>query len=90
MIWNPRKLLEYRGKLIEEVALDENLLGKYMEDEESITEDEIHAALRAAVMDMSIPTMICGSAFKTKECNSIDAVCRYLPSPTDKAKLLLG
>jgi len=75
-----------RGKLIEEVAAyDENLLEKYMEDEESITEDEVHAALRAAVMDMSIIPMICGSAFKNKGVQFLlDAVCRYLPSPMDK------
>ena len=76
----------YRGKLIEEVAAyDEDLLEKYMEDEDSITEDEVHAALRAAVMDMSIIPMICGSAFKNKGVQFLlDAVCRYLPSPTDK------
>ena len=77
---------EYRGKLIEEVAAyDENLLEKFMEDEDSITEDEVHAALRAAVMDMSIIPMICGSAFKNKGVQFLlDAVCRYLPSPVDK------
>jgi elongation factor G len=75
-----------RGKLIEEVAAyDENLLEKYMEDEDSITEDEVHAALRSAVMDMSIIPMICGSAFKNKGVQFLlDAVCRYLPSPIDK------
>jgi elongation factor G len=75
-----------RGKLIEEVAAyDENLLEKYMEDEDSITEDEVHAALRSAVMDMSIIPMICGSAFKNKGVQFLlDAVCRYLPSPMDK------
>ena len=75
-----------RGKLIEEVAAyDEDLLEKYMEDEESITEEEVHAALRAAVMDMSIIPMICGSAFKNKGVQFLlDAVCRYLPSPMDK------
>ena len=77
---------ELRGKLIEEVAAyDEALLEKYMEDEDSITEDEVHAALRAAVMDMSIIPMVCGSAFKNKGVQFLlDAVCRYLPSPTDK------
>ncbi len=77
---------KYRGLLIEEVAAyDENLLEKYMEDEDSITEDEVHAALRAAVMDMSIIPMICGSAFKNKGVQFLlDAVCRYLPSPVDK------
>ena len=79
-----------RGKLIEEVAAyDENLLEKYMEDEESITEDEVHAALRAAVMDMSIIPMICGSAFKNKGVQFLlDAVCRYLPSPMDKEGII--
>jgi len=72
---------KYRGLLIEEVAAyDENLLEKYMEDEDSITEEEVHAALRAAVMDMSIIPMICGSAFKNKGVQFLlDAVCRYLP-----------
>jgi elongation factor G len=75
-----------RGKLIEEVAAyDEDLLEKYMEDEDSITEEEVHTALRAAVMDMSIIPMICGSAFKNKGVQFLlDAVCRYLPSPMDK------
>ncbi|EDP97976.1 elongation factor G [Kordia algicida OT-1] len=77
---------EARAHLIEEVATyDENLLEKFMEDENSITEDEIHAALRAAVMDMAIIPMICGSAFKNKGVQFLlDAVCRYLPSPIDK------
>ena len=79
-----------RGKLIEEVAAyDEDLLEKYMEDEDSITEDEVHAALRAAVMDMSIIPMICGSAFKNKGVQFLlDAVCRYLPSPVDKEAIV--
>lgn len=77
---------EYRGKLIEEIAAyDENLLEKYMEDEESITEEEIHTALRAATLDMSIIPMTCGSSFKNKGVQfMLDAVCRYLPSPMDK------
>jgi elongation factor G len=81
---------ELRGKLIEEVAAyDENLLEKFMEDEDSITEDEIHAALRAAVMDMSIIPMVCGSAFKNKGVQFLlDAVCRYLPSPVDKEAIV--
>jgi len=77
---------EYRALLIEEVAsYDENLLEKFMEDEDSITEDEVHNALRAAVMDMAIIPMICGSAFKNKGVQFLlDGVCRYLPSPLDK------
>jgi elongation factor G len=77
---------EYRAALIEAVAeYDETLMEKFFEDEDSITEDEVHAALRAAVMDMSIIPMICGSSFKNKGVQFLlDAVCRYLPSPMDK------
>ncbi|WP_340063551.1 elongation factor G [Ascidiimonas aurantiaca] len=77
---------EYRAALIEAVAeYDEALMEKFFEDEESITEDEIHKALRAAVMDMSIIPMVCGSSFKNKGVQFLlDAVCRYLPSPIDK------
>ena len=77
---------EHRAALIEAVAeYDENLMEKFFEDEDSITEDEVHAALRAAVMDMSIIPMICGSSFKNKGVQFLlDAVCRYLPSPLDK------
>jgi len=81
---------QYRALLIEEVAsYDENLLEKFMEDEDSITEDEVHAALRAAVMDMAIIPMICGSAFKNKGVQFLlDGVCRYLPSPLDKEAII--
>ncbi len=81
---------EYRAALIEAVAeYDENLMEKFFEDEDSITEDEVHAALRAAVMDMSIIPMICGSSFKNKGVQFLlDAVCRYLPSPLDKEAIV--
>jgi elongation factor G len=77
---------EYRSKLIEEIATyDENLLDKYMEDENSITEEEINTALRAATIDMAIIPMIAGSSFKNKGVQfMLDAVCKYLPSPMDK------
>ena len=81
---------KYRALLIEEVAsYDENLLEKFMEDEDSITEEEVHNALRAAVMDMAIIPMICGSAFKNKGVQFLlDGVCRYLPSPMDKEAII--
>ena len=81
---------EYRAKLIEAVAeYDETLMEKFFEDEDSISEDEIHAALRAAVMDMSIIPMVCGSSFKNKGVQFLlDAVCRYLPSPMDKEAII--
>ena len=86
----PADMLEevkhYRAALIEAVAdYDDTLMEKFFIDEDSITEDEIHAALRAAAMDMSIIPMVCGSSFKNKGVQFLlDAVCRYLPSPLDK------
>ena len=81
---------KFRGELIEAVAeYDENLLEKYFEDPDSITEDEVHEALRQATQDMSIIPMICGSAFKNKGVQFLlDAVCRYLPSPEDKEAIV--
>ena len=80
----------YRAALIEAVAeYDENLLEKFFEDPDSITEDEVHNALRAATQDMSIIPMICGSSFKNKGVQFLlDAVCRYLPSPQDKDAII--
>ena len=77
---------EYRSNLIEAVAeYDDALLEKFFDDPDSISEGEIHEALRKATQDMSIIPMICGSAFKNKGVQFLlDAVCRYLPSPLDK------
>ena len=77
---------EYRANLIEAVAeYDDALLEKFFEDPDSISEEEVHEALRKATQDMSIIPMICGSAFKNKGVQFLlDAVCRYLPSPLDK------
>ena len=76
---------KYRVQLVEAVAeYDDELMEKFFEDENSITEDEIIAALRAATIDMSIIPMMCGSAFKNKGVQAmLDGVMRYLPSPLD-------
>ena len=81
---------KYRAELIEAVAeYDEALLEKFFEDPDSISPDEIHAALRAATQDMSIIPMVCGSSFKNKGVQFLlDAVCRYLPSPEDKEAIV--
>ena len=76
---------EYREKLFEAVAeYDDALMEKFFEDPESITVDEVRAAVRAAVIDMSMTPMMCGSAFKNKGVQAVlDAVCLYMPSPLD-------
>jgi elongation factor G len=56
---------EYRSILIEAVLIMMKICWKFMEDENSITEEEINKALRA-VMDMAIIPMIAGSSLKNK------------------------
>jgi elongation factor G len=77
--------LEWRGKLVEAVAeYDDTLMEKFFEDPNSITEEEMHEAIRKATVDLSIVPMMCGSSFKNKGVQTaLDAVCRYLPSPLD-------
>src|SRR6267154_2134827 len=77
--------LEWRAKLVEAVAeYDDTLLEKFFVDPNSITEDEMHEAIRKATIDLSIVPMMCGSSFKNKGVQTVlDAVCRYLPSPVD-------
>ena len=79
-----------RGELIEAIAdYDDKILEKYFDDPDSISEDEIHTALRAATQEISIIPMVCGSAFKNKGVQFLlDAVCRYLPSPEDKEAIV--
>jgi elongation factor G len=76
---------EWRAKLVEAVAeYDDKLLEKFFVDPNSISEDEMHEAIRKATIDLSIVPMMCGSSFKNKGVQTaLDAVCRYLPSPID-------
>jgi elongation factor G len=78
-------VIEYRGKLVEEVAsYDDGLMEKYFEDPESISVDEMRKAIRAAVLDMKMTPVMCGSAFKNKGVQAcLDAVCYFMPSPLD-------
>ena len=80
---------EWREKLLEAVAdYDETLMEKYFEAPESITEAEILKALRAAVIDMKIVPMLCGSSFKNKGVQTmLDYVMELLPSPMDKESI---
>jgi elongation factor G len=76
---------EWRQNLIEAVAeYDDKLLEKFFDDPTTISEDEVHEAIRKAAIDLSIVPMMCGSSFKNKGVQTaLDAVCRYLPSPVD-------
>src|SRR5687768_12957159 len=80
----------WRQNLIEAVAeYDDKLLEKFFDDPTTITEDEVHEAVRKATVDLSIVPMMCGSSFKNKGVQTaLDAVCRYLPSPVDKGEVI--
>jgi elongation factor G len=77
---------EWRDKLIESVAeSDEKLMEKFFENPDSITREEIMAAIRVATINMTVQPVLCGSAFKNKGVQTmLDAVMAYLPSPYDK------
>lgn len=76
---------EYRAYLVEAVAeYDDTLLEKFFVDPNSISQDEIHEAVRKATIDLTIIPMLCGSAYKNKGVQvALDAVIRYLPGPLD-------
>ncbi|MBQ2332154.1 MAG: GTP-binding protein, partial [Bacteroidales bacterium] len=79
----------WRDKLVEAAAeCDEVLIEKYFEDPDSLTEEEIIAALRKGTISMQIVPACCGSSFKNKGVQFLlDAVMRYLPSPLDKGSV---
>ncbi|NCC17340.1 MAG: elongation factor G [Bacteroidia bacterium] len=81
---------KYRKSLIEGVAEeDETLLMKYMEDENSITPEEMIYHIRKATCSMKITPVLCGASFKNKGIqNLIDAVAEFLPSPVDVPEVI--
>jgi elongation factor G len=78
------KAQEWRDKLLEKVAgEDDKLMGKYLEGQE-ISVDELRKVLRQATLDYKLIPVLCGSALKNKGVQPLlDAVCEYLPSPVD-------
>jgi len=76
--------LEYREKMIDELATyDDVLMGKYLSGDE-LSVDELKASIRSATIAINICPVTCGSAFKNKGVqNLLDAVVEYLPAPTD-------
>ena len=81
---------EWRAKLVEQAAeQDESLMEKYFEDPDSITEEEIIAAIRKGTLALDIVPMTCGSSFKNKGVQTLlDYVCMFLPSPLDTPNIV--
>ncbi|TCT14060.1 translation elongation factor 2 (EF-2/EF-G) [Natranaerovirga pectinivora] len=75
---------EYRLAMVEAIAeTDEDLMMKYLDGEE-LSEEELKAALRLAVINVQIIPVMCGSAYKNKGVQRLlDAVIAYMPAPVD-------
>ena len=78
------KAQEYRQKMVESAAeQDDALMEKFFAGEE-LTNDEIKKALRKGCLSRAITPAFCGTAFKDKGIQPLlDGVCDYLPSPLD-------
>ena len=76
---------EYHHQLIDTIShFDDEVLEAYIEDESSVTPDQIRRALRAGTLADEITPVLLGSAFKNKGVQPLlDAVIDYLPSPLD-------
>ncbi len=81
---------EWRNQLLEAVAeVDDVLMEKFFDDPESLTVEEIKAAVRKAVINQAFVPVMCGSAFKNKGVQQLlDAVTAYLPNPLDKGNIV--
>jgi elongation factor G len=79
------KAADYRAQLVEAIAgVDEQLMEKFLEDEDTFTEEELKLGLRRATIAGHLVPILCGSAFKNKGVQPLlDAVVDYLPSPAD-------
>ena len=75
---------EWRAKLLDVVATeDDDLMEKYLSDEE-LTVEDIHRAIRKGTISFSFVPVLNGSAFKNKGVQPmLDAVVDFLPSPLD-------
>ncbi|GAA9523219.1 elongation factor G [Helicobacter pylori] len=78
------KAKQYREKLVEAVAeQDEVLMEKYLGGEE-LSVEEIKKGIKTGCLNMSLVPMLCGSSFKNKGVQTLlDAVIDYLPAPTE-------
>ncbi len=75
---------EYREKLLEAVAeQDEELMEKYFDGQE-LTVDEIKATIRKATCKCEMVPITCGTSYRNKGVQPLlDAIVDFMPAPTD-------
>jgi elongation factor G len=80
------EVAEWREKLFESVSeFDDQIMEKFFDAPETITEAEVLAALRKACIANKIVPMVCGSSFKNKGVQTmLDLVMELMPCPLDK------
>ena len=86
------KCKEMRAQMLEELATidetNETFMMKVLEAPETVTEEEIHAAIRQGVVTLKINPVLCGTAFKNKGIQPLlDAVVNWMPSPLDRGTI---
>ncbi|MCE2984052.1 MAG: elongation factor G [Parachlamydia sp.] len=86
------KCREMRSNLLEELATideeNESFMQKVLENPDSLTEEEINAAIRKGVCQNKFNPVLCGSAFKNKGVQQLlDAVVAWMPSPLDRGSI---
>jgi elongation factor G len=76
----------WREKMLEAVSdFDDNIMQKFFDAPDTITEREVLDALRKACVANKIVPMVCGSSFKNKGVQTmLDLVMELMPSPLDK------
>ena len=83
------KAQEYHDAMVEAICeTNEELMEKFFEDPDSITVDELKAALRQATINNDIVPMLCGTSYRNKGVQMLlDAIVDYMPAPTDIAHI---
>ena len=78
--------IKWRENLLDKVAeFDDEVMMKYLDDPDSVTEEEIIKCARIGCLKMELVPMLCGSSFKNKGVQTLlDYVCAFLPSPIDQ------
>ena len=81
---------EWREKMLEAVSdFDDNIMQKFFDAPDTITEREVLDALRKACVANKIVPMVCGSSFKNKGVQTmLDLVMELMPSPLDRENIV--
>ena len=78
---------EYRERLIEKIAENDDILMASFLEEKEISISELKRAIKNTVVQNLIVPVFCGSSLKNTGVQALlDAVCEYLPSPVDRGE----